>query len=247
MSDRSGAISEIASGIHRIAIYHEPWRCTVNQYLIVDDEPALISAGLHAYFDTSWALIARVIDPATLRHVIVPHFAAVHCGALNEILRRVPDATALASTRTVLASLDDYAVRPPRGLADGELVPTGARGLRVLETPYVPSWDGIVLADEREKIVFSAALFSQPGRGEAITRADRSVLSAQLYRTFFGLPPESYVLRALDRIEALSPAILAPAHGAALTGVLTSCYRAYRAMVSDGRTQRPSEALAAFR
>ena len=247
ITSKHATVSEVAPGIHRVAVYHEPWRCSVNQYLIADDEPALISTGLRAHFETSWSLIARVLDPSTLRHIVVLHFAAHECGALNDFLQRAPGATALASTRTVLASLGDFAARAPRGLADGELIATGAHGLRVLEIPYMHAWDGIALFDETEKLVLSGSVFGQPGRCEPITMSDRSALSAELYRTFFGLPPESYLLRALDRIEALAPVVLAPSHGSALTGVLTSYFRAYRALVGDGRSSRAAEALVAYR
>jgi flavorubredoxin len=242
-----GAVDEIAPGIHRIAVYHEPWRSSVNLYVIADREPTLISTGLRAHFDVAWALIGRVLDPGSLHRVVVPHFAASHCGALNEFLTRAPDAIALASTRTVLSSLHDFAIRAPRGLADGELIPTGMHGLRVLETPYVHSWDSIMLVHEHAKVVFSSGLFVQPGRCEALTRTDRSPLSVQLYQTFFGAPPESYLLRALDRVEGTEPAILAPVHGSALTGVLTPYFRAYRALVSDSRAPRPAEGAAAYR
>ena len=247
MSAAQGAVDEIAPGIHRIAMYHEPWRSSVNLYLIAEREPTLISTGLRAQFDVAWGLIGRVLDPRALCRVVVPHFAATHCGALNEILTRAPDAVALASTRTALSSLHDYAIRPPRALADGELIPTGAHGLRVLETPYVHSWDSIMLVHEHAKVVFSSGLFVQPGRCEALTRSDRSPLSVQLYQTFFGTPPESYLLKALERIEGTEPAILAPIHGSALTGILTPYFRAYRAMVSDGRTPRSVEGVALYR
>ncbi len=231
-------VSEIAPDTYRISTYHEPWRSTVNQYLIVDDEPAVISTGLRERFEDTWAGLAQVMDPARLRYVIVPHFEADECGALNDLLLRAPNATPLASMRTVITSLADVAVRSPRGVGDGEVVDTGTHGLRVLEAPYVHAWDGVVVVDERTQVVFSADLFGQPGRGEAIVRDDRSAVSVQLYRTFYGAPPEAYLLRALDRIESCQPTMLAPGHGAALAGNLAPYYRAYRVLAGETRATR---------
>jgi flavorubredoxin len=73
-------------------------------------------------------------------------------------------------------------------------------------------------------------------------RDDRSALSGQLYKTFYGAPPDVYLHRALDRIEAAGPAVLAPGHGAALTGNLAPYYRAYRALAGEQRAARPGEA-----
>jgi flavorubredoxin len=234
-------VSEIAADTYRITTYHEPWRSTVNQYLVVDREPTLISTGLRERFEDTWAALAQVLDPARLRYIVVPHFEADECGALNDFLLRAPNATPLASMRTVITSLADVAVRSPRGVGDGEVIDIGTHGLRVLEAPYVHAWDGIVILDEHTQVAFTGDLFIQPGRGEALTRDDRSALSVQLYKTLYGAPPDTYLQRALDRIEAAEPTILAPGHGSAVTGNLTSYYRAYRALAGETRGTRPLE------
>lgn len=234
-------VSEIAADTYRITTYHEPWRSTVNQYLVVDREPALISTGLRERFEDTWAGLSQLIDPSRLRYIVVPHFEADECGALNELLLRAPNATPLASMRTVIASLADLAVRSPRGVGDGEVIDTGSHGLRMLEAPYAHAWDGLVVSDERTRVMFTADLFMQSGRGEAVVRDDRSALSAQLYRTFYGTPPETYLLRALDRIESAEPTVLAPGHGAALAGNLAPYYRAYRQLAGETRAMRPNE------
>jgi flavorubredoxin len=222
------SVAEIVSGVYRISAYHEPWRSSINQYLLGGDEPLLISTGMRASFDDTWSAIGTVLDPARLRGIVVLHFESDECGALNEYLERAPQAVTLASMRATMASLADLAIRPVRGLGDGEVVSAGSWSLRVLETPYVHAWDGIVVVEERTNIAFTGDLFLQPGQGEAVTRDDRSALSVQLYRTFYGTPPEVPLQRALDRIEAATPAMLAPGHGAVLAGNLAPYYRAYR-------------------
>lgn len=234
-------VSEIAPDTYRITTYHEPWRSTVNQFLVLDDEPLLISTGLRERFEDTWAGLAQLLDPSRLRYIVVPHFEADECGALNDLLLRAPNATPLASMRTIITSLADVAVRSPRGVGDGEVINTGKHGLRMLEAPYVHAWDGIVIVDEGTQVAFTADLFSQTGRGEAVIRDDRSALSVQLYKTFYGAPPETYLQRALDRLESEQPTILAPGHGAALTGNLTPYYRAYRALAGEQRAGRPVE------
>jgi flavorubredoxin len=247
-SDRRAAVAEIAPGIHRLSTYHEPWRSSVNQYLLAGDEPVLISTGLRARFEDTWSAAAQVLDPTTLRYVIVLHFESDECGALNEFLTRAPGATALASMRTAMASLADFAIRPVRGLGDGEVVSAGAHALRVIEAPYVPAWDGIMLADDRAQIVFTGHLFSQPGHADPVIRDDRSALSVQLYRTFYGTPPELQLQRALDQIEASAPVMLAPDHGSVLAGNLVPYYRAYRQSANTLATLRPlTEAVRAKR
>jgi len=244
MRDRA-FVSEIAADTYRITTYHEPWRSTVNQYLLVDDQPTLISTGLRERFEDTWAGLAQLLDPSRLRYIVVPHFEADECGALNDLLLRAPNATPLASMRTVITSLADMAVRSPRGVGDGEVIDTGAHALRMIEAPYVHAWDGIVIVDERTQVAFTADLFIQPGRGDTVIRDDRSALSAQLYKTFYGAPPEAYLQRALDRIESAQPTILAPGHGAAIAANLAPYYRAYRVLAGEQRGSRGGESAVA--
>ncbi|HEY2389254.1 MAG TPA: MBL fold metallo-hydrolase [Candidatus Binatia bacterium] len=226
------SVAEIVSGVYRISAYHEPWRSSINQYLLDGDEPVLVSTGMRASFDDTWSAIGTVLDPTTLRGIVVLHFESDECGALNEYLEHAPRAVTLASMRATMASLADVALRPVRGLGDGEVVSAGNWTLRVLEAPYVHAWDGIIVVEERTNIAFTGDLFLQPGQGEAVTRDDRSALSVQLYRTFYGTPPEVPLQRALDRIEAAGPTMLAPGHGAVVAGNLAPYYRAYRQAAS---------------
>jgi flavorubredoxin len=189
--------------------------------------------------------VSQLIDPARLCYIVVPHFEADECGALNDFLLRAPNATPLASMRTVVTSLADFAVRSPRGVGDGEVVDTGTHALRMLETPYVHAWDGLVIVDETTHVAFSSDLFSQPGRGENVVRDDRSAMSVQLYTTLYGMPPGQYLTRALDRIESAKPVMLAPGHGAVLTGNLAPYYRAYRTLAGETRAARPGDGASA--
>lgn len=239
VSDRRSAVAEIAPGIHRLSIYHEPWRSSINAYLLAGDEPVLISTGMRCHFDDTWSAAAQVLDPATVRHIVVLHFEADECGALNDFLARASRATPSASMRTAMASLADLALRPVRGLGDGEVLAAGSHALRVIETPYVHAWDGIMLVEEQSQICFTGDLFLQPGHSEPIIHDDRSALSVQLYRTFYGTPPEVPLHRALDQVEASGAALLAPGHGSVLAGNLAPYYRAYRQSVNALAALRP--------
>ena len=49
--DRRVSVAEIAPGIHRVGAYHEPWRSSINQYLLSGDEPVLISTSIRDSFE----------------------------------------------------------------------------------------------------------------------------------------------------------------------------------------------------
>jgi glyoxylase-like metal-dependent hydrolase (beta-lactamase superfamily II) len=119
MGQKAADVSEVASDVYRVATYHEPWRCSVNQYLVVDEQPTLISTGLREHFEDTVAGIAEVLDPTTITQIVIPHFESDECGALNDFLLRAPKAVPMASMRACLASLTDFSDRPPRALGDG--------------------------------------------------------------------------------------------------------------------------------
>ena len=116
-------VSEIATGIYRIntpvAIPGTPG-FSFNQYLVVDDEPLLFHTGLRKLFPVVSEAIAAVMPVSRLRYVGLSHFEADECGALNEFLAAAPYAVAVCSRVAAMTSVNDFAVRPPRVLADQE-------------------------------------------------------------------------------------------------------------------------------
>ena len=54
-------IDHIAGGIHRISTWVPAFGITFNQFLIVDEKPALIHTGEHAFYDNVGKAVAQVI------------------------------------------------------------------------------------------------------------------------------------------------------------------------------------------
>jgi flavorubredoxin len=73
-------------GIYRISTYAAEKRISFNQFLIDDEEPALIHAGTFPMYDDVRSAIAQVLHPSRLRHVIVPHVEADECGGMGRFV-----------------------------------------------------------------------------------------------------------------------------------------------------------------
>ena len=73
-----------------------------------------------------------------------------------------------------MVSVDDFADRPPRALADGEELALGRHTLRWFDTPHVPhGWECGLMLDATTRTFFCGDLFTQGGAGEvALTEAD---------------------------------------------------------------------------
>src|SRR5215470_10843510 len=141
-ADTSTRIDEIADAIYRIATPVPPSLVpggfSFNQYLIVDDEPLLFHTGLRRSFTQVREAIERVIPLERLRWISFSHFEADECGALNEFLAVAPRAEPLSGKIAAMVSVNDYADRRPRTLADGELLSLGRHTVRWLDTPHLP-------------------------------------------------------------------------------------------------------------
>ncbi|HET9447127.1 MAG TPA: hypothetical protein VFO35_12740, partial [Steroidobacteraceae bacterium] len=162
-------IQEIAADIYRIntpvAIPGTPG-FSFNQYLVVDDAPFLFHTGLRGLFPVVSAAIAAVIPLARLKYVGLSHFEADECGAINEFLAVAPDAVPVCGRVAAMTSVNDFATRRPRVLADKEDLDLGHHRIRWFDTPHVPhAWECGLAMDMTTRTFFCGDLFTQGGDG----------------------------------------------------------------------------------
>jgi hypothetical protein len=134
-------LHEIATGIYRIntpLALPDGSAFSFNQYLVTDDEPLVFHTGARGLFPLVSEAIARVLPLASIRYVAFAHFEADECGALNEFLAAAPRAVPVASQVGAMVSVNAFADRPARAMADGEVLRTGRRAFKWLDAPHVP-------------------------------------------------------------------------------------------------------------
>jgi flavorubredoxin len=217
-------VDEIADGIYRINtpidIPGVPERFNFNQYLIVDDQPLLFHTGPRRLFPRVRDAMGAVMPVERLRYVAFSHFEADECGALNEWLAAAPQSSPVCGQIAAMVSANDVADRPPRALADGELLELGRHALRWLDTPHVPhGWDCGLMMEEQTRTFLCGDLFTQGGAGDvALTESD--ILGpSEAFRApldYFAHAPQSAA--TLQRLAELQPTTLACMHGSAYRG-----------------------------
>jgi flavorubredoxin len=218
-------VSEIASGVYRLSTFHPDFGIQFNQFLIADDEPFLMHTGMRRMFESTLAGVREVIDPARLRWIGFSHFEADESGALNEWLAQAKQAQAVSSVVGVTVNLNDQADRPPRALADGEVLAIGRHRLRFLATPHVPhGWDAGLFFEESERTLLCSDLFFQPGDPAPLSEADLMPVVAEAIRAGAqgplanDMPWTPYTDATLRRLAALAPRTLAIMHGSSYRG-----------------------------
>lgn len=218
-------VTEIAPDTYRISTFHPGYEMQFNQFLVIDDEPFLMHTGFRKLFPVTRDAVARVVEPGRLRWIGFSHFESDECGALNEWLRVAPRAQAVCSFVGKVVTLDDFADREVRALADGEALALGRQRLRFLATPHVPhGWDAGLFFDEVARTLFCSDLFFHAGDPEPITGSDivgraRDAMIGGLSGPLkHDLPYTAHTDATLRRLAALEPRTLALMHGSSFTG-----------------------------
>jgi len=229
-------VDEIAAGVYRISEYvpaiAPPAGFTFNQFLILGDEPFLFHTGFRRTFPIVLAAVEKVLPRQKLRWISFGHYEADECGAMNEWLAAAPQAEVAHGQVGCLVSLNDMADRPPRILADGEVVDLGGgKRLRYIDTPHIPhGWDAGVLYEEGSGTLLCGDLFAQFGDPPAVTTGDivgPAISTEDLFRASSLNPGMGATIR---RLADLSPLTLALMHGPSYAG---NCAEALRALAED--------------
>ena len=166
-------VDEVGPDLYRISVFAPEFQLQFNHFLVKDDEPLLFHTGLNGMFDDVREGVSQIIEPAELRWVSFSHFESDECGALNRWLELAPNAETACSLLGALVSVNDFATKPARGLADGEVLETGKYRFQLVRTPHLPhGWDAAVLFEQTAKTRLCSDLFHQVGDVEPLTGSD---------------------------------------------------------------------------
>lgn len=214
-----------------------PGGFTFNSYLIADDEPLLFHTGYRKLFPVTVEAVGKPMPAGRLRWIGGSHFEGDEFGALNEFLQAAPEATAFGSEIGVLTSLNDYSVRPPRAMADGEEFSIGSRRMKWFYTPHVPhGWDCGVLFDVSTGTLLCGDLFTQPGADmPAVTESEILTASEGMREAMDYYAHATSTTETLERLARLQPSMLACQHGSAYRGDGTALLRELAATIERGK------------
>ena len=244
-------IDEIAPDLFRISAYVPEFNLQFNHFLVRDDEPLLFHTGMRRMFPEVRDAVARLIDVASLRWISWSHFEVDECGALNEWLAVAPQAEAACSEVGAMVNLQDFANRPPRGLAPGDVLQTGRHRYRFVPTPHLPhGWDAAMLFEETERVLLCSDLFHQMGgdlepitTADVLGRWDAAIAAMQAHPVLMDYVPFTRKTRGrLETLAALEPRLLATMHGSSFSGDAAGALRAASDML-ERRLDAPADLL----
>lgn len=219
-------LTEIAPDLFRITTFVEPYNIQFSQFLLRDDQPLLFHTGPRALFHEVKDAISSLIDPKTLRWIGFSHFESDECATVPEWQQLAPHSEVICSLVGKMVSVDDcLAIRPAKGMVDGEVLETGRYRLRFLATPHVPHcWEAGLLFEETERTLLCSDLLHQDGDVEPMTESDvidrcrETLLNYQQGPLANYLPYCSLTEATMNRLAGLRPRRLATMHGSVYVG-----------------------------
>jgi flavorubredoxin len=221
----STTIDEIAPDLFRLCVYVPEFDMQFNHFLVRDEEPLLFHAGLKAMFAALREAVGKLIDPTKLRHIAWSHFESDECGALNEWLQIAPDAQPVCTPVGKLVTVDDFSLRPARGMTPEDVLDTGQYRYRFYPSPHIPhGWDAGVLFEETRKTLFCSDLFHHFGDVEPVTTSDlieptRKAMHRLQQGPLAGYMPYTRQTEGVLRsLAGLKPETLAVMHGSSYIG-----------------------------
>jgi len=231
-------VHEIADGIFRIntpiSVPDGPGHFSFNQYLVRDEAPLLFHTGQRQLFPLVQEAVAAVLPVSSLRYIALSHFEADECGALNHFLAAAPQAVAVCSNIAAMVSINDFADRAPRALADGEQLRLGRHVVQWFDTPHMPhAWECGLMMDVTTKTFFCGDLFTQGGAGEVPLTESDILGPSEAFRKpldYFAHAPQTGAL--LERFAREQPTTLACMHGSAWRGDGAALLRALAAALA---------------
>jgi flavorubredoxin len=232
-------IQEIADGIYRIntpvTLEGGPGGFSFNQYLILDDEPLLFHTGLRKMFPLVREAVSRVMPVEELRYLAFSHVEADECGSLNEWLAVAPQSLPLCGSIAAMVSINDLADRPPRPLADGEILSLGRHSVRWFDAPHLPhAWECGYLMEEQTRTLLCGDLFTLGGANQpALTESDILGPSEAFRRKMDYYAHTRNGPEMLERLASQEPEVLACMHGSAWRGDGAQLLRALAEALSE--------------
>ena len=161
-----------------------------------------------------------------MRWIGFSHFEADECESLPEWQQLAPQSDAVCSMVGKLVSVDDcLALRPAKGMTDGEVLETGKYRFRFLATPHVPHcWESGLMFEETQRTLLCSDLLHQNGNVEPVTQSDVVGRSREVLVEYQQGPLANYLPYCtltdptLQRLAALQPKTLATMHGSVYVG-----------------------------
>ncbi len=192
---------------------------TYNSYLIIDEKVVLVDTVWGPFQNQLIENIREVIDPAKIDIVVANHSETDHSGGLPAVMRHIPNATVVVSSRGE-ESVEGHYHQPWKfkKVKTGEKISIGQNDLVFVEAPMLHWPDSMFTYLKEDQILFSSDAFGQhyAGMERFDDQIGEAIMShAQKYFANILLLYSPLVLKLVEKVTRMGLPIklICPDHG----------------------------------
>ena len=189
---------------------------TYNAYFINAEKKTIVETVKKKYKEEFVNKIATLTNPESIEYIICDHTEPDHSGSLKYLLKAAPGATVVGSGQA-LNYLKEMIGVPFKSLQvkDGDVLDLGNKKIRFIGAPNLHWPDSIYSYLEEDKILFTCDSFgAHYCKNEMYDDQVGDYTDAFNYYFDVILKPYSrFMLKAIEKIEPLDIAVIAPGHG----------------------------------
>lgn len=200
----------------------------LNSMVIRAAEPVVVDTGMGDSREQYLADVFSLVEPEDIRWVFISHDDVDHTGNVNELLSLAPNATLVIDWFMQERMGPTLAVPPQRWrwLQDGDTLDVGDRTLHLVRPPVFDAGTTRGLFDPVTRVYWASDAFASPmavparhvSELDAGPWLDGVHMFAQYLAPWLTLVDDRRFQRTVDRIEALSPRVIAGCHSPVIDG-----------------------------
>ncbi len=206
-------MTKIYTDLYQFSIHIPPMHFTIHQYLLLSEEPILISTGTAQQAEQILPAVKELLNGKELKYILVSHMESDECGGLSVFQKEFPDVIAVCSNLSA-RELPGFGYNGRiAAQKQGDVISGKGFSLRFIDYPSeVHLQDGLAFYEETRKIFFSSDLMLRFGDavGETIENCWKDEVNAiDLERI-----PHAEKLPILQKsLHELDPNFIAVGHG----------------------------------
>lgn len=206
-------MNPITNNLYQFSVCIPGMEFTLHQYLLLSDEPVLISTGTMQQAEHILPKIKQLLGDKTLKYILFPHFESDECGGLPVFLKEYPNVITICSELSARELIGFGYEGVVQSKKQGDVLTGKGFSFKFINYPSeVHLQNGLLFYEENNKIFFSSDLMLRfgNGTGKTIDSTWKEEVDAIEMRSI----PNQNQLESIKAVfYDINPAFIAVGHG----------------------------------
>lgn len=201
-------MTNIYNDLYQFTETLQPIGLGLHQYLLLTDEPVLVSTGTLHNAKTIISNLKEILGSKALKYVLVSHFESDECGCLSQIIREYPEVNVICSDLSAREMMGFGITFRPIIKKDGDILVGKDFEIKFIDYPSeIHNQNGLVFMEMKRNIFFSTDLMFE------FNSTHGQVRESKWEEELKAIEDNSLV----DSLSKLNPKFIAVGHGTCLS------------------------------